>query len=63
MKLFRRLTVRAMALAVICYPLMWVVSWAMGRKPLAPCIVAVVSAIAVVFVSDDLFDDNSDSQG
>ena len=63
MKLIRKLAVRATTLAIICYPLMWVAAWALGRRPLAPCIVAVVSAIAVVFVSDDLFDDNSDSQG
>ena len=54
MKLFRRLTVRAMALAVICYPLMWVVSWAMGRKPLRLCVVAAIAAAVAIVVSDDL---------
>lgn len=54
MKLIRKLAARATVLAVICYPLMWVVSWAMGRKPLRLCVVAAIAAAVAIVVSDDL---------
>ena len=54
MKLVRRLVVRATTLAIICYPLMWVAAWALGRRPLAPCVVAAAVTIATIAVSDDL---------
>lgn len=54
MKLIRKLAVRATTLAIICYPLMWVAAWALGRRPLAPCVVAAVAATAAIVVSDDL---------
>ena len=54
MKLFRRLTIRATTLAIICYPLMWIAAWALGRRPLAPCVVAAVAATTAIVVSDDL---------
>ena len=54
MKLIRKLAVRAMALTAICYPLMWVASWAMGRKPLSLYVVAAIAAAVAIVVSDDL---------
>ena len=61
MKLFRRLMVRAMALTIICYPLMWVAAWALGRGPMPPYIVAVIAAPAAIVVSDDI--DGEESRG
>jgi len=54
MKLIRKLAARATVLAIICYPLMWVTSWALGREPLGPCVVAAAVTIATIVVSDDL---------
>ena len=59
MKAFRRLTVRAMALTVICYPLLWAVALTVGREPLPPYIVAAVAATAAIVVSDDIDDEES----
>ncbi len=61
MKLFRRLTVRAMALTVICYPIMVAISLTVGREPLPPYIVAAVAATAAIVVSDDI--DGEESKG
>ena len=54
MKLIRKLVVRTAVLTAICYPLMWVASWAMGRKPLSLCVVAAIAATTAIVVSDDL---------
>ncbi len=54
MKLIRKLVVRAAVLTAICYPLMWVAAWALGRRPMSPYIVAVIAATAAIVVSDDL---------
>lgn len=54
MKLIRKLMVRTAGLTAICYPLMWLASWAMGRKPLSLCVVAAIAAAVAIVVSDDL---------